>query len=222
MSDLLERLTICVEKGKADQDSSYPPEMKGEPGASELTRAALDAGINPNDILNKSLMTGMNRIGEKFEKGTAFIPNLLISAKAMNAAMIHLKPFFDSGEAKHKGTFVLGTVKGDMHDIGKNIVKMILEGDGWKTIDLGIDVNTEKFTDAVNDNPGCHVGLSALLTTTMINMEEIVSGIRKENSETKIFIGGAPVSKEFNNKIKADGYFKDPQSLIRHLKGESN
>ncbi len=222
MHDLLERLAVCIEKGKADENSAYPPEMRGEPGASELTKKALDSGINPNEILSKSLMTGMNRIGEKFEQGTAFIPNLLISAKAMNAAMVHLKPFFDSGEAKHKGVFVLGTVKGDLHDIGKNIVKMILEGDGWKTVDLGIDADAEKFTKAVSENPDCYVGLSALLTTTMMNMQEIVRGIKKVNPETKIFIGGAPVSTEFNNKIGADGYFKDPQVLVRHLKGEKN
>jgi len=191
--------------------------MKGHDGASELTKQLLDGGVSADDILKQSLMVGMNNIGSKFSEGKAFIPDLLIAAKAMNAAMVHLKPYFESGEAQHKGTFIVGTVSGDLHDIGKNIVRMVLEGDGWKVVDLGVDVGAEKFVNALKENPHAHIGMSALLTTTMVNMETTLKAIKKENSITKIFIGGAPLSQEFNDKIGADGYFPDPHGLTKHL-----
>jgi 5-methyltetrahydrofolate--homocysteine methyltransferase len=162
-------------------------------------------------------MIAMNNIGEKFSQGKAFIPNLLIAAKAMNASMDHLKPYFESGEVKHRGTLIIGTVAGDLHDIGKNLVKMVMKGDGWNVVDLGVDVAPEKFTEAVVENPGCIVGLSALLTTTMLNMEGTVKMIRDKSSETKIFIGGAPVSQQFCDNIGADGYYSDPHGLVRHF-----
>jgi 5-methyltetrahydrofolate--homocysteine methyltransferase len=162
-------------------------------------------------------MIGMKNIGEKFSQGKAFIPDLLISSKAMNAAMVHLKPYFDSGEAKLKGTLVIGTVPGDLHDIGKNIVKMVMEGNGWKVVDLGTDTSESKFIAAVEENPDCIVGLSALLTTTMMNMEKIVKAIKEFKPEVKVFVGGAPLSDKYARSIKADGYFPDPQSLVNYL-----
>lgn len=216
-NELLKKLAECVEKGKADINSPYPPELKGQKGASELTADALENNISAGEILNDALMVAMNNIGEKFSQGKAFIPNLLIAAKAMNASMEHLKPFFDSGEVKHKGTMVIGTVSGDLHDIGKNLVKMVMKGAGWKVVDLGVDVTAEKFADAAVDNPGCVVGLSALLTTTMLNMEGTVKLIREKSSGTKIFIGGAPVSQQFCDKIGADNYYADPHSLVQHF-----
>jgi 5-methyltetrahydrofolate--homocysteine methyltransferase len=135
----------------------------------------------------------------------------------MNASMEHLKPYFESGEVKHRGTMVIGTVSGDLHDIGKNLVKMVMKGDGWNVVDLGVDVSPEKFSDAVDDNPGCIVGLSALLTTTMLNMEGTVKLIREKSPDTKIFIGGAPVSQQFCDKIGADGYYPDPHGLVHHF-----
>ncbi len=191
--------------------------MKGREGASEITNRLLRAGVPVNDILQKALVAGMNRIGEKFGQGIAFIPELLIAAKAMKASMEHLKPYFESGEAEHKGTVIMGTVVGDLHDIGKNIVCMVLEGDGWNVIDLGSNVPAERFVDALKDNPGSTVGMSALLTTTMMNMESSVGKIKEEVPGAKIFIGGAPLSKEFNDKIDGDGYFPDPHSLAKHL-----
>ncbi|MCP3860893.1 MAG: cobalamin-binding protein, partial [Phycisphaeraceae bacterium] len=128
MSDILERLALCVEKGKVDRDANYPPEMKGEDGAAELCRTALDEGTPPDRVLREGLVVGMRRIGDAFGAGRAFIPQILIAAKAMNAAMEHLKPCFEAGEIEHRGTIVIGTVAGDMHDIGKNIVRMVLEG----------------------------------------------------------------------------------------------
>jgi 5-methyltetrahydrofolate--homocysteine methyltransferase len=217
MDDLLKRVALCIEKGKANKDAPYPPDMKGEDGASELTQQALEQSISPNDILQKALMVGMHNIGEKFSRGEAFIPELLISAKAMNAAMEHLKPYFESGEATHRGTVVIGTVSGDLHDIGKNIVRMVLEGAGWQVVDLGVDVSTEKFVGAVAEDPARIVGLSALLTTTMVHMEDTVKQIKQKHPQTQVYIGGAPVSHEFNDKIGADGYFPDPHSFVKHL-----
>ena len=220
--NLLEKLSVCIERGKVDQNSPYPPDMKGEPGASELTEEALNSGLTANTILSKSLMIGMHNIGEKFSNGKAYIPDLLIAAKAMKACMLHLKPYFDSGEAKHKGTMIIGTVAGDLHDIGKNIVGMVMEGDGWKIIDLGVDTKAEKFLEALKEHPGASVGLSALLTTTMLNMEKITSKIKEEYPDTKVFIGGAPLSDDYNHKIGADGYFKDPYGLTKHLNNIAN
>ena len=217
MQELLKQLATCIERGKVDKNSPYPPDMKDQEGASEITAKLLEEGVSADDILKKSLMVGMNIVGDRFSQGKAFIPDLLIAAKAMNAAMAHLKPYFESGEAKHRGTMILGTVSGDLHDIGKNIVRMVLEGDGWKVVDLGVDVGSEKFLTALEENPDAHVGMSALLTTTMINMEASVKAIKEKNSDTKVFLGGAPLSKEFNDKIGADGYFPDPHTFAKYL-----
>ncbi len=217
MDELFKQLAHCIERGKADKASAYPPDMKEQDGASEITAQLLEQGATANQILRQGLMVGMNVIGDRFSQGKAFIPDLLIAAKAMNAAMVHLKPFFESGEAEHRGTIIVGTVAGDLHDIGKNIVRMVLEGDGWKVIDLGVDVNTEKFLSALDEHPDAYVGMSALLTTTMINMEASVKAIKDKNKDTKVFVGGAPLSKEFNDKIGADGYFADPHTFAKHI-----
>ena len=174
MSELLDQLIVCIERGKVDFKTPFPPDMKGQEGADELTKKAVETKIPASDILNKALMVGMKRVGDKFESGKAFIPDMLIAAKAMNVAMVHLKPFFESGAVKLKGTIVLGTVTGDLHDIGKNIVRMVLTGSGWNVIDLGADVPAEKFIETIEANPGCLVGMSALLTTTMTQMEVTV------------------------------------------------
>ncbi len=217
MQEILLELAEAIERGKVDVNSKYPPELVGKNGAKELTELALQNNIEVNTIVQNGLMFGMNRIGERFSQGKAFIPNLLISAKAMYAAMDILKPYFESGIANYKGTFLLGTVKGDLHDIGKNIVKMVLEGDGWNVIDLGTDVSSEKFVSAVEEYKPKYIGLSALLTTTMLYMDEIIKEVRKINKEVKIFIGGAPASNEFAEKIGADAYFSDPHTLITNL-----
>jgi methanogenic corrinoid protein MtbC1 len=140
-----------------------------------------------------------------------------MSAKAMSTAMGHLKPFFQSGDVKRKGTFIIGTVAGDLHDIGKNLVAMMIEGNGWEVIDLGTDVKSEKFIEAIKGHSGSYVGLSALLTTTMVNMEKIAKDIRSETLDVKILIGGAPVNDEFRVKIGADFYSPDPQGAVEYL-----
>ncbi len=217
MEDLLNQIANCIESGKADINSPFPPEMKGSEGAYELTQKALDSNIHPEVILKQGFMVGMTRIGEKFEKGIAFIPNLLLSAKAMNRAMEHLHPFFESGEARLKGNFVIGTVKGDLHDIGKNIVKMVMKGDGWNVIDLGVKVESKQFLEEIKNHDKCIVGLSALLTTTMMNMEGIIKDIKNEYDGTEVFVGGAALSSQFAESIGADGFFRDPHSFAKHF-----
>jgi len=217
MEELLNKLAVAIERGKVNFKSPYPPDLKGMEGADELTKQAIDNSISPNKILNDALMVGMKRIGDKFEKGKAFIPDMLIAAKAMNAAMVHLKPFFESGDVELKGDFIIGTVAGDLHDIGKNIVRMVLTGSGWNVIDLGSDVKANQFIDALGEYPEAHVGMSALLTTTMIQMEVITNEIKKVYPNTKVFVGGAPLSQEFSEKIGSDGYFPDPNKLSKYL-----
>jgi len=217
MSEILEKIAEMVESGKVDINSPYPPAFKGKEGVDELTQQALKASIGPNDILQNGFMVGMGRIGDKFSEGKAFIPELLMAAKAMNAGMVHLKPYFESGEATHKGIMVIGTVSGDLHDIGKNIVKMVMEGNGWKVVDLGVDVKPEKYLEAVSENPDCIVGMSALLTTTMMNMKDVVETVKEKHPDTPIFVGGAPLSQEFCDKIGATGFFHDPHGLVKHL-----
>jgi methanogenic corrinoid protein MtbC1 len=215
--ELLIRLAECVEFGKVNKNAPFPPAMKGMDGADELTRQALDLGINPDDILNGALIKAMDRVGEKFTQKKIFVPQMLIAAKAMNASMEHLKPFFKSGEVKRKGKFIIGTVAGDLHDIGKNLVAMIVEGAGWEVIDLGVDVSAAKFIQSISENRDAIVGLSALLTTTMQNMHKIVSEIKKEFPEVKLLIGGAPVTERFKNEIGADGFSADPQGAVNYL-----
>jgi methanogenic corrinoid protein MtbC1 len=218
MEPLLEKLGEAVEFGKVDQNSPYPPNMKGQDGADELAKQALDSGIAPTSILTEALVPAMDRVGQKFSENKIFVPQMLMSAKAMSAAMAHLKPFFQSGDVKTKGTFIIGTVKGDLHDIGKNLVAMMVEGGGWSIVDLGVDVNEDTFNQAISENPGAVVGLSALLTTTMANMEEIVQKIKEVNPDTKVLVGGAPLNNDFCEKIGADFYSPDPRGAVEYLK----
>ena len=217
MASLLDKLGEAVEFGKVDKNSPYPPNMKGQDGADELAREALDTGELPTNILTDALVPAMDRVGQKFSENKIFVPQMLMSAKAMGAAMNHLKPFFQSGDVKTKGTFIIGTVKGDLHDIGKNLVAMMVEGGGWSIIDLGVDVNEDTFNQTISENPGAIVGLSALLTTTMANMEEIVQKIKAVNPDTKVIVGGAPLNADFCSKIGADFYSPDPRGAVEYL-----
>ncbi|MFO7622312.1 MAG: corrinoid protein [Bacteroidales bacterium] len=218
MSELLEKLSRCVELGKTDLLSPYPPDMKGQDGADELAKKALEEGIRPDEILEKSLIPAMEIVGDKFSRKQIYVPQMLMAAKAMNSAMKHLKPYFQSGEAKRKGKFIIGTVAGDLHDIGKNLVSMMIEGGGWEVIDLGVDVGSDKFLRTLEENPGAVVGLSALLTTTMENMRTTVTAIRERYPDAKVLVGGAPVTMEYCNKIGADFYSPDPQGAVNYLK----
>jgi len=217
MDDLLTRLSRCVEVGKIDKASPYPPDMKGQDGADELAKAALDQGIKPDVILEGALIPAMANVGNRFSRKEIYVPQMLMAAKAMNGAMKHLKPFFQSGETKRKGKFIIGTVAGDLHDIGKNLVAMMIEGGGWEVIDLGVDVSTEKFMKSVEENPGAVIGLSALLTTTMENMKKTVTAVKEKYPASKILVGGAPVTMDYCRKIGADFYSPDPQGAVNYL-----
>lgn len=217
MNDILEQIALCVENGKINQKSPYPPSMKGQLGTDELTMQALEEGVAPTDVLSKGLIVGMGRIGVKFRENKVFVPQVLMSAKAMSGAMAHLKKYFMDGSVKRKGKLIIGTVEGDLHDIGKNLVSMIAEGNGYEVIDLGVDVPAEKFIDAIKMNPGAFVGMSALLTTTMANMEKINKQIKSEFPEVITCVGGAPLNNEFAQKIGADYYTDEPQALVEIL-----
>jgi methanogenic corrinoid protein MtbC1 len=217
MEEILEKLLEAVEFGKVDKKSPFPPQLKGQDGSHELTISAIETGIKPKQILENALIPAMERVGKKFSEKKIFVPQMLMSAKAMGASMYQLKPYFASGEIKTKGTFIIGTVKGDLHDIGKNLVAMMVEGGGWSIIDLGVDVGSDRFIEALKNHQGAIVGLSALLTTTMVNMSEIVISIKENLPETKILIGGAPVTNDFCQKIGADFYAPDPQRAVEYL-----
>jgi methanogenic corrinoid protein MtbC1 len=218
MNEILKELANCVESGKIDKASPYPPAMKGKDGADELAKKALEDGIKPGELLENALIPAMAAVGDRFSRKEIYVPQMLMSAKAMNSAMKHLKPFFQSGETKRKGKFIIGTVAGDLHDIGKNLVAMMIEGGGWEVIDLGVDVGTEKFLKAIDENPGAIVGLSALLTTTMENMKKTVVSLKERHSGVKILVGGAPVTQEYCDKIGADFFSPDPQGAVNYLK----
>ncbi len=218
MKELLEKLLEAVELGKVDKKSPYPPQLKDQDGAYELAKNALEQGCKPEEILENALIPAMENVGNRFSRREIYVPQMLMSAKAMSGAMIHLKPFFQSGATKRKGTFIIGTVTGDLHDIGKNLVAMMVEGGGWEVIDLGVDVGSDKFIRAIEEKPDAVIGLSALLTTTMENMKKIVGNIKAKYAGSKILVGGAPVTQEYCSKIGADFYSPDPQGAVNYLK----
>jgi 5-methyltetrahydrofolate--homocysteine methyltransferase len=182
----------------------------------QIIKDALADKVPAIDILNDGLIAAMSVIGDKFSEGEVYIPDVLIAARAMQMGMDMLKPYISSDTTTSRGTVVIGTVKGDLHDIGKNLVKYMLQGGGFNVIDLGNDVSPEKFADAVRThNPGI-VAMSALLTTTMTSMKDIVDSLEEAGlrDKVKVMIGGAPVTKDFADRIKADGYAKDAGSAI--------
>lgn len=217
MNDILIKLAKCIELGKINKACPYPPVMKDQDGADELTKIALESGIKPDEILENALIPAMAIVGNKFSRNEIYVPQMLMSAKAMHGAMVHLKPYFQSGETKRRGIFIIGTVSGDLHDIGKNLVSMMIEGGGWEVIDLGVDVSEVKFIEALGKNPNAALGLSALLTTTMENMKKIVVAVKEKYPDSKILVGGAPVTQEYCDKIGADFYSPDPQGAVNYL-----
>lgn len=216
MNETISRIGYCIERGKINRKSSYPRDLNEQDGADELACEAIKAGADPEEILT-ACGEGMHNIGEKFSRNQAFVPELLMSAKAMEAVMVHLKPFFQAGTVKVRGQFIIGTVTGDLHDIGKNLVSMVVEGNGWQVIDLGVNVASNKFLEAVQKYPDAVVGLSALLTTTMSNMVGIIKELKSLRPDTKIIVGGAPLSKKFADEIGADGYAANPQEAVDWL-----
>ncbi|MDZ7333088.1 MAG: corrinoid protein [candidate division KSB1 bacterium] len=216
MEDIVEKIALCVAKGKVSRSAWFPPDMKDQDGADELAAQAIKEGIEPF-VLLEACMRGMDRVGKEFSEGKAFVTNLIISGEAMNAVLKHIRPFIESSQVKHKGTFVIGTVAGDLHDIGKNLVSMMIRGGGFEVIDLGVDVPTHKFLEAISQHPGCSVGLSALLTTTMPNMANSVKAIKERYPEIKVLVGGAPITQEFCDRIGADFYSPNPHEAVEFL-----
>ncbi|MBU4199043.1 MAG: corrinoid protein [Verrucomicrobia bacterium] len=191
----------------------------------ELVEKAIQEKTNPADILNKGLLAGMGLIGERFKKNEVYVPEVLIAARAMKAGMEVLKPLLASAGVQPVGTVVVGTVKGDLHDIGKNLVCMMLEGAGFKVVDAGINVEPEKFVQLAKENNAGLIGASALLTTTMTNMKSVVDAVKSAglSGTIKVMIGGAPVTQAFADEIGANGYAPDAASaadLAKELAGK--
>ena len=182
--------------------------------ADELTRKLVDEGAKPQEIINKGLISGMNVVGDRFKKGDMYVPEVMMAAKAMHAGMNIVKPMLAEGESSSTGKVVLGTVAGDLHDIGKNLVGMMMESGGMEVVDVGIDVSPEKFAEAVKENKPQVVGMSALLTTTMLAMKDTIEVLKEEGlrDSVKIIVGGAPVTQDFSDEIGADGWAPDAAS----------
>lgn len=182
----------------------------------KLVQAAVDEGVSPADIINQGLIAGMSVVGVKFKANEFYVPEVLIAARAMHAGMDIVKPLLAETGAKAKGTVLIGTVKGDLHDIGKNLVSMMLEGGGYDVVDLDVDVAPEAFVTAVNEKSPNLVALSALLTTTMPSMKDTIDALAAAGvrDRVKIMIGGAPVTQEYADEIGADGYAPDAASAV--------
>jgi corrinoid protein of di/trimethylamine methyltransferase len=190
----------------------------------ELVQSALDQGMEPSEVLKGGLLAGMDRVGAEFRDGILYVPEVLIAARAMHAGLDVLRPFLASGDLELSGKIVIGTVEGDLHDIGKNLVAMMLEGGGFEVIDLGTNVSPDSFVEAIKEETPDLIGMSALLTTTMPFMRQTIqaleeAGLRKK---VKVIIGGAPVTQEFADEIGADGFAPDGGAaidLVRELIG---
>jgi len=182
----------------------------------KLIQEAIDDGQDTGMILQEGLIAGMDVIGDRFKMNEIYIPEVLIAARAMKEGMVLLIPLIAREEIKNAGAIVLGTVKGDLHDIGKNLVGMMLEGAGFDVIDLGIDVDPEKFVEATKENNASIIGLSCLLTTTMAAMEDVILSINNSqlNAKVKIMIGGAPITQKYADEIGADGYAPDAARAV--------
>ena len=190
---------------------------KGEDGAvAELARKALDQGLSPEEILAGGLIAGMDEVGRDFKAGDLFVPEVLIAARAMQAGMDVLRPLLAESDVPSVGKYVIGTVAGDLHDIGKNLVRMMLEGAGFQVIDLGVDVKPEAFVAAVQEHRPQLMGMSALLTTTMPAMKSTIEALEEAGIRggVKVMVGGAPVTAAYAERIGADAYAPDAATAV--------
>jgi len=201
----LKEISDCLIKGQAHK-------------VKELVQRALGENIPPEKILKEGLIAGMDYVGQKFKANEFYIPEVLIAARAMHAGMDILKPLLVKSGVKRTGKFAIGTVKGDLHDIGKNLVAMMMEGAGFEVIDLGIDVAPEKFVEVAKKENVHIIGLSALLTTTMPVMKVVIDTLKKSGINVKVMVGGAPVTQSFADEINADGYAPDAASAVDKAK----
>jgi 5-methyltetrahydrofolate--homocysteine methyltransferase len=207
MSQELQELFDAILSGNADL-------------AKEQVQAALDLNLEPSQILNEGMIAAMAEVGERFEKGEYFVPEMLIAARAMQQGLTILKPHLQQSDLVSQGKVIIGTVKGDLHDIGKNLVSMMLEGAGFEMVDLGTDVSAEKFLEAVKDTPANVVAMSALLTTTMPQMKTVIEALKEAGlrDQVKVIIGGAPVTDSYAQEIGADGYAADASRAVKLTK----
>jgi 5-methyltetrahydrofolate--homocysteine methyltransferase len=182
----------------------------------EITQKLVGSGVSAIEILNEGLVPGMEVVGRKFKANEMYIPEVLIAARAMHAAMDIIKPMLSASGAKMKGTVVIGTVQGDLHDIGKNLVGMMLEGGGYTVVDLGVDIPPDKYVEAVKRNGAKVIGLSALLTTTMPVMKDVIAALKADNTtaDVKVMVGGAPLTQEYADSIGAAGYAPDASGAV--------
>jgi len=203
MADLVQRIADKLYRGDINS-------------VAESVQDALDAGMAPGDILRKALLAGMDVVGKDFKEGVLFVPEVMFSARAMQAGMDVLRPLLADSDLAGSGKCVIGTVKGDLHDIGKNLVRMMLDGGGFEAIDLGVDLDPSAFVDAVREHKPDVVGMSALLTTTMAQMKVTIDALEEAGlrDSVKIMIGGAPVTADFAKQIGADAYAPDAASAV--------
>jgi 5-methyltetrahydrofolate--homocysteine methyltransferase len=205
--EILQQIGEALQKGEHEK-------------VAELTQGGIDAGLSATEILNDGLLPGMEVVGKRFGAHEIFLPELLIAARAMNAGIDLLKPLFIKGEMPTQGKVVIGTVKGDLHDIGKNLVGIMLKGAGYEVVDVGCDVTADVFVDTAEAEGAAVVGLSALLTTTMIGMKDVVELVKSRGLQDriKIVVGGAPLSKAFAEEIGADAYGYDAGNAVEIVK----
>ena len=218
--DIIAALKENVIQGRKTQDDEgIDEDMAGQPGVVELIQSAIDNKIDPEVIIKRGLTAGMQVVGEKFSTKEFFIPDMLASAEAVGAAMDILKPVLEAANVETKGKFAIATVKGDIHDIGKNIVAILLKGAGYEVNDLGTDVPAEKIVDFVREEKPGYLGLSALLTTTMIEMGTVIEALKANGlrDKIKVLIGGAAVSDEYAQEIGADAYCVDGFDAVNKI-----
>ena len=199
----------------ADFEKLSESVIKGEEEkVKELVQEAIDEGLEPSEIINQGLISGMNVVGKRFKEGDMFVPEVLLSARSMKVGMELVNPLLVEGEMEEAGKVLLGTVEGDLHDIGKNLVGMMMESGGLEVINLGTDVTAAEFAEAVREHKPDVLGMSALLTTTMLEMQNTIEVLIEEGlrDSVKIIVGGAPVTKEFADEIGADGWAPDAAS----------
>jgi 5-methyltetrahydrofolate--homocysteine methyltransferase len=203
MANLLEKIASNLYEGEDE-------------AVAELVQQALDEGMAPEEVLQGGLISGMDEVGRDFKAGDLFVPEVLIAARAMHAGMGVLRPLLAESDMPSAGKYLIGTVKGDLHDIGKNLVKMMLEGAGFETIDMGTDVEPQAFVDAVREHGPQLVGMSALLTTTMVQMKATIEALEEAGlrESVKIMIGGAPVTDAFAKEVGADAYAPDAATAV--------
>ncbi len=206
--ELLKEIAAQVENGRHNEVRS-------------LVETCIEEGVGAGDILNNGLVAGMNSIGVKFRNNEVFVPEVLMAARAMKAGLEIIKPILLRDKVPSKGTIVMGTVRGDLHDIGKNIVCYMLQGAGYDVIDIGIDISKETFIDAARSNGAQVIGLSSLLTTTMTYMKEVMEAVRASDlaGTVKVIVGGAPVTQDFAVEIGANGYASDASTAVEVVRG---